>query len=90
MPHQSITQIQINKSDLSQLKTTDLEVDLASLADDQVLLKIDSFGFSANNITYAVFGQTMGYWGFFPATKGYGIVPVWGFATENCFLYGKW
>lgn len=81
MSHQSITQIQINKSDLSQLKTCELDVDLATLGKDQVLLKIDSFGFSANNITYAVFGETMGYWGFFPAQQGYGIVPLWGFAT---------
>ena len=81
MPHQSITQIQINKSDLSQLKTTELELDLASLGKDQVLLKIDSFGFSANNITYALFGQKVGYWGFFPAQQGYGIIPLWGFAT---------
>lgn len=81
MPRQSITQIQINKSDLSQLKTSELDLDLASLGADQVLLKVDSFGFSANNITYAVFGETMGYWGFFPAQQGYGIVPLWGFAT---------
>jgi Protein of unknown function (DUF2855) len=45
-----------------------------------VLLKIDCFGFSANNITYATLGDLLGYWSFFPAPAGYGRVPVWGFA----------
>ena len=38
------------------------------------------FGFSANNITYAVFGDMMRYWTFFPADDGWGRIPVWGFA----------
>jgi hypothetical protein len=46
----------------------------------QALLQIDRFGFSANNITYAVFGDTMQYWNFFPGPPGWGRVPVWGFA----------
>jgi hypothetical protein len=32
-------------------------------------------------MTYAAHGVDMGYWGFFPAPQGKGIVPVWGFAT---------
>jgi hypothetical protein len=47
----------------------------------QVLLAVDAFAFTANNITYAVFGDTMRYWSFFPARDGWGTVPVWGFAT---------
>ncbi|MBI5506541.1 MAG: DUF2855 family protein [Deltaproteobacteria bacterium] len=46
----------------------------------QVLLAVDTFAFTANNITYAVFGEAMGYWDFFPAPRGEGRVPVWGFA----------
>lgn len=49
-------------------------------SDGQVLMKIDSFGLSANNITYAVFGDAMSYWDFFPTDPGWGRVPVWGFA----------
>lgn len=81
MACQSITQIQINKSDLSLLKTRQLEVETDSLRENQIVLKVESFGFSANNITYALFGDTMGYWGFFAGEEGYGIVPLWGFAT---------
>jgi NADPH:quinone reductase-like Zn-dependent oxidoreductase len=46
----------------------------------QALLRVDAFGLSANNITYAMFGDAMSYWDFFPAPEGWGRVPVWGFA----------
>jgi NADPH:quinone reductase-like Zn-dependent oxidoreductase len=46
----------------------------------QALLAVDAFGLSANNITYAVFGEAMSYWSFFPAEEGWGRVPMWGFA----------
>src|SRR5271169_2919005 len=46
----------------------------------QALLRVDSFGLTSNNITYAVLGQLMSYWSFFPAEEGWGRVPMWGFA----------
>jgi hypothetical protein len=46
----------------------------------QARLAINTFGLTSNNITYAVFGQAMSYWSFFPAEEGWGRVPVWGFA----------
>jgi Protein of unknown function (DUF2855) len=46
----------------------------------QALLRVDRFGLSANNITYAALGDTMSYWNFFPAADGWGRVPMWGFA----------
>jgi hypothetical protein len=46
----------------------------------QVLLGIDKFAFTSNNVTYAVFGEAMAYWNFFPAPAGWGRVPVWGFS----------
>jgi Protein of unknown function (DUF2855) len=56
------------------------ETALPMLADGQALLRVDTFGLTANNITYAVFGDAMSYWSFFPAPHGWGRVPVWGFA----------
>jgi len=54
----------------------------APLAPGQVRLRVDSFALTANNITYAAFGESMHYWQFFPSGEpGWGIVPVWGFAT---------
>ena len=52
----------------------------APLADGEVRLAIESFALTANNITYAVFGEMMKYWDFFPAPEGFGRVPVWGHA----------
>jgi hypothetical protein len=46
----------------------------------QAVLRVDAFGLTSNNITYAVFGEEMSYWGFFPAEDGWGRMPVWGFA----------
>jgi hypothetical protein len=50
------------------------------VAPGQALLRVASFGMTANNVTYAVFGEAMSYWDFFPAEEGWGRVPVWGFA----------
>ena len=71
--------------DRSDLAHTEL-VETAPLepADGQVLLKVDRVGMTANNVTYAVFGDAMHYWDFFPAADrdgvAYGRVPLWGFA----------
>jgi hypothetical protein len=51
------------------------------LAEGEALLAIDSFSFTANNVTYAMFGEKMKYWEFFPTDDAaYGTIPVWGFA----------
>jgi hypothetical protein len=77
----NVTEIWIEKSNVANTKVVEKEFDSSQLSSDEVLLKIDSLGFSANNITYSVFGDKMGYWGFFPADDTWGIVPMWGFAT---------
>jgi hypothetical protein len=46
----------------------------------EALLRVDTFGLTANNVTYAVMGEAMSYWDFFPAEDGWGRVPMWGFA----------
>lgn len=48
-------------------------------------LAVRRFALTANNITYAAFGEAMGYWRFFPGADGRGRLPVWGFAqvTES-------
>lgn len=48
------------------------------LAEGEALLRVDRFAFTANNITYAVVGDMIGYWKFFPARDGWGHIPVWG------------
>lgn len=58
------------------------------LQPEQSRLRVDAFGLTANNVTYAVFGDMLRYWEVFPATDSpaeWGRVPVWGFAevTES-------
>jgi len=57
-----------------------VESGLPELEPGQALLRVDTFGLSANNVTYAVLGEMMSYWDFFPAEDGWGHVPTWGFA----------
>ncbi len=47
----------------------------------EVCVAIDQFGLTANNVTYAVVGESVGYWSFFPAEGEWGRVPVWGCAN---------
>jgi hypothetical protein len=54
--------------------------DLPALEEGQALLRVERFGLTSNNITYAKFGEGMSYWSFFPAPQGWGRMPVWGFA----------
>lgn len=49
------------------------------LPDEALLVKVDRFAFTANNITYAVLGERLKYWRLFPAPEGFGNIPVWGF-----------
>lgn len=45
-----------------------------------VLLGVRHFALTANNVTYAAFGESMSYWDFFPTAAPWGLAPVWGFA----------
>lgn len=69
---------EVDRNDLS--KTRLVETSLADLADDEILCTVDRFALTANNITYGVVGEQIGYWQFFPADDNWGIIPVWGFA----------
>ena len=54
------------------------------LENGEVLVKVERFAYTANNITYAVAADMVGYWKFFPPvgenTARWGVIPVWGFA----------
>jgi hypothetical protein len=56
------------------------DLDAVAIHAGEVLAAVDRFAFTANNITYAVFGEMMRYWDFYPAAEGWGRIPVWGFA----------
>jgi hypothetical protein len=53
----------------------------APLAEGEARLGLDRFSLTTNNITYAAYGDAIGYWGVFPTgVEGWGMMPVWGFA----------
>lgn len=79
------TQVHVRRKALDQASL--VEVHLPPLADGAVRLEVESFSVTSNNITYAVVGEQIGYWNFFPAPEGFGIVPMWGHAKvieSNC------
>ncbi len=75
----------VDRSDLASTAV----VDAAELepGPGQVRLRVDRVGMTANNVTYAVFGDAMKYWDFFPAADRNGVpqgrVPLWGFAEVD-------
>ncbi|HNR77663.1 MAG TPA: DUF2855 family protein, partial [Parvularculaceae bacterium] len=70
--------LEVRKDDISRMRIA--ERDAPALKDGEILVKVDRFALTANNITYGVVGEKIGYWKFFPAEDGWGVVPVWGFA----------
>jgi Protein of unknown function (DUF2855) len=77
----SSASIEVNRTDFRQARIVRTAIDVpAAVAAGQTVLAIDRFALTANNITYAAFGDQMSYWNFFPASEGFGHIPVWGFA----------
>ena len=74
------TDFVVARDDLQQCKIIETRLpDAAQLPDGALLVSIDRFAFTANNITYAVLGDQLKYWQLFPAPEGFGNIPVWGF-----------
>jgi hypothetical protein len=69
----------VDRSDLSHTELVD--VPTPTPRPGQAVLRSDRVGMTANNVTYAAFGDAMKYWDFFPTDdQAYGRVPLWGFA----------
>jgi hypothetical protein len=73
-----MTDFLVKRDDLRECRIA--ESDAPDIEEGQTLLRVDTFGLTANNVTYAVLGDAMSYWDFFPAADGWGRVPMWGFA----------
>jgi hypothetical protein len=73
----------VDRADLAHAVVVDAAV--PEPAEGQVRLRVDRVGMTSNNVTYAVFGEAMRYWDFFPVEpsdqRSYGRVPLWGFAV---------
>lgn len=73
-----MTDFLVKRDDLRECRVAESEP--PEIGSGQALLRVDTFGLTANNVTYAVMGESMSYWDFFPAEEGWGRVPMWGFA----------
>lgn len=94
----TVATFEVRKDRLSDHRIIERDIDLQ---DGQVLARVERFALTANNVTYAVVGDRIGYWTFFPGSgEGWGVVPVWGTAEiveSRCAdapvgerLYGYW
>ncbi|MBC7956350.1 MAG: DUF2855 family protein [Cytophagales bacterium] len=73
--------LQTDKTELNRTRIS--TAPLAALKPGEALLRIDRLAVTANNITYAAFGDVphLRYWSFFPThDEGFGHMPAWGFA----------
>ncbi len=70
--------LEVRRDDHGQVRVAD-EPD-GELAVGSVRLRIDRFAITANNVSYAVYGDRIGYWNFFPTDGPWGRVPAMGWA----------
>ena len=69
------TQLWVTRSDLRHTKI--VQAAQAPLRDGEIRVAIDKMGLTANNVSYAVSGDMIGYWKYFPAEGEWGKVPGW-------------
>jgi hypothetical protein len=70
---------EVDRADLRRTRWTDEAVPAAdALGPDQIVVRVDRFALTANNVTYGLLGERLGYWAFFPAAAGWGRIPAWG------------
>ena len=83
MPNSSTAYVQLQSRKGNPSETRVLrQPALVDIEVGEVLLRVNCFAFTANNVTYAMFGDIMNYWQFFPTGEAdWGMIPVWGFAT---------
>lgn len=77
--------IDIDRDDVAK---ADVVAEALQASMGQLVVQLDSYAMTANNVTYAVFGKPaglfgndQGYWDFFAERDAPGRLPVWGFAT---------
>ena len=68
---------EVNRQDFQQTQVVD--PDPTDLTAGQIRLSVERFALTSNNISYALSGDMLDYWGFFPTTDPWGRVPAMGF-----------
>ncbi|NND81760.1 MAG: DUF2855 family protein [Gammaproteobacteria bacterium] len=80
------TEVWVDRTNYRDTKV--VELSLGEPADGEILVAIEKFGLTANNVSYAISGDAIGYWGYYPTgEEGWGKVPVWSIGrvvASNC------
>ncbi len=63
-------ELRVRRDDLAVCELVEDESRRVNLAEGQAQLLIERFALSANNVTYAAWGDWLGYWRIFPAPAG--------------------
>jgi hypothetical protein len=74
-----VEEFQVKRENVRETRTQRREC--AALDNDQLLVRVDQFALTSNNVSYAVAGDMIGYWQYYPAPAPWGIVPAWGSGT---------
>ncbi|WP_085297489.1 DUF2855 family protein [Cognaticolwellia mytili] len=80
------TVFEVERLKLQNTRHISTELD-TELEENELILKIDKFALTANNISYGIAGDTLGYWNFFPTLLPWGRIPAMGFSevmVSNC------
>ena len=80
-----LTEFWVDRSDYHHTKV--VRDAIPKPCDGEILVAIDKFAMTANNVTYAASGDLFGYWQFYPTGEDpWGKVTVWGIAEvlESC------
>jgi len=74
-----LTRLLMNRSGFEDMRFDSIAAPQAR--DGEVVLALERFALTINNVTYAAFGDALRYWNFFPTgVDGFGLLPVWGYA----------
>ena len=77
-------QFQVQRNMFLKNRLVEMPEEEQKLDQGEILVKIEKFAYTSNNISYATYGDVLGYWKFFPPfgkeIAGWGVIPVWGFA----------
>ncbi len=70
---------EVDRQDFRQTRVD--EIPQVALGPGQVRLAVERFAFTSNNVSYAVAGDLLDYWGFFPADAPWGRIPAIGLGS---------
>ena len=73
--------LEIDRSDIRHFRMHTTEP--VALAPGEVRLTLERFALTSNNISYALSGDLLDYWGFFPAEAGWGRLPAMGYGVVS-------